>query len=121
MWKLTRASVSKILEGWNREIYEKVQGWDTKRSNHKNYREKRGWLWQMILPIRKEVLDTQEVYNIGRDVRVKMQATGSKYVNIVYFDTDSGNTIGVNTRWSGCISNIMDDFIGLLVELPFDI
>ena len=74
MWKLTRASVSKILEVWNREIYEKVQGWDTKRSNHKNYREKRGWLWQMILPIRKEGLDTHEVYNIGRDVRVKNES-----------------------------------------------
>ena len=42
---------------------------------------------------------------------LKMQATGSKYVNNVYFDTDSGNTIGVNTIWSGSISNIMDDVI----------
>ena len=30
-----RASVSKRLKVWNREIYEKIQGWDTKQANHK--------------------------------------------------------------------------------------
>ena len=45
-----------------------------------------------------------------------MQVTGSKYVSNKYFDTESGTPIGVDNRCSGCISNIMDDFIGPLVE-----
>ena len=45
-----------------------------------------------------------------------MKVTRSKYVNKAYFDTDYGTPIEVHNRCSGCISNIMDDFIDPLVE-----
>ena len=35
MWQSMKASVSKILKVWTREIYEKFQGWDTKQANNK--------------------------------------------------------------------------------------
>ena len=46
---------------------------------------------------------------------LEMQETGSKYVNNTHFDTDYGTPIGVDKRFSGCIYNTMDDFVGPLV------
>ena len=46
----------------------------------------------------------------------EMKSTGSKYVNNTHFYTNSGTPIGVDNRFSGCISNIMDEFISPLVE-----
>ena len=50
-----------------------------------------------------------------------IQATGSKYVNNTYFDTDYGTPICLDDRCSGCISNFMGDFIGPLVECNWEI
>ena len=47
---------------------------------------------------------------------LSMQAAGSKYVNNTHFDTGSDTPIGVESRCSGYISNIMDGFICPLVE-----
>ena len=45
-----------------------------------------------------------------------MKATGAKSENYTYVDTNDGTPIGVHNRCSGCISNIVDDFIVPLVE-----
>ena len=47
---------------------------------------------------------------------LEIQVTESKYVKNTHFDTDSGTPVGVDNRCSGCIPNIMDDFIRPLVE-----
>ena len=45
-----------------------------------------------------------------------MKATGFKYVKNANLDTGSRTPIGVDNRYSGFVSNIMDDFIDPLVE-----
>ena len=47
---------------------------------------------------------------------LSMQATWYKYANNTHFETDAGNSIEVDKRCSGCISNVMDDLIGPLDE-----
>ena len=116
MWRSMRAPIYKRLRGWNRSIYEKVQGYYTKRANHKRLeREKSLARSNDDSDHKRSSRDPGIFIKVAGMPALEMQVTGSKYVYNTYVDTDYGTTIGVDNRLSGCISNIMDDFVGPLV------
>ena len=94
-----------------------MQGWDTKQDNHKKLEMKKRLDRKNDPPYQKRSSrDPGKFIKVAGISALEMQAAGSKYVNNAHFDTDSGNPIWVDNRCSEYISNIMDDFIGPLVE-----
>ena len=60
--------------------------------------------------------ERNKMINLAVISKIAMQVTGSKYANNKNFENDSGTPIRVDNRFSGFIFNVMDDFIGPLVE-----
>ena len=112
-----RVLVSKRLEVWTREIYENVQVWDTKKSNHKKIEREKRLATKNYNPYQKRNSRHPGRFIIVAGMLVlAMQATESNSRNNTNFAPAYRTPIGLDNRCLGCNSNIMNNFIGSLVE-----
>ena len=94
-----------------------MQGWDTNRADRKRL-EKSKRLARIIDPpfSKRRSREPGKMISLAVMSALAMKATGSKHTKNTNFDTNYGTPILVKNRCSGCISNVMNDFIRPLVE-----